>query len=636
MARSRASTSIKPEPNKFDDHFLDVIGNAFKFDHPKGLAEWLKNSADAYSTSGVRDDEQFILLRFDIRQPKSQSIFECIDFVGCSKKDIDEALKVWGSPTAAKHGTSVATYGGHGNGGKFYMRQMFQEARMITFRGGVLNVFGFDSSHRYGFAKGYVDRPMSLPDALDFAEIDDLEVPGEIRARWKKSKKNVGFTVVRGERPQRFSGRSTIDTILDGLKLHPQARRLLKRKPVIVVRRGSPWGNRLVAPEVSPRPGFELPREILLPKHFQNGDERVSTKSATQPKPKLILRTSEQPLTSSRELSTLNTIDILGEVGCIGSYRMNEIGVMRNASDCEFIYGECECAFLEDPQFDCVSNDREKLVSTDLTQEILQWVRERVESFAGEIAERRRSEQAIRDLAQSSLFNQILDRWKNKFLSKITRELFGGASIGDAFGGAGGGASGSGTAATNGNQGSDTGESDQQRSGDGDDAGNNAGHQGGSGDERRQSFSYPTVLLSGFDPDPLMPESGESVVCDPRHPPVHQRVIDIEHHIYWINTARPLARRILDEYSSESPRWRDYLFQRHVEIILKQLIYKSQKDNADFSAESVDRLIGDVTGRVHDAAAQELDGFLFDDNLRGSVPSFGRMRTDEQGVTSDD
>src|SRR2546422_792888 len=139
---------IRPEPNKFDDHFLDVVGNQFKFDHPKGLAEWLKNSADAYATEGVRDQEQFVLLRFLQANPKSQSIFECIDFVGLTKHDINEALKIWGSPTAAKKGTTVTTYGGHGNGGKFYMRQMFGTSRIMAYKAGLLNVFAFDAERR--------------------------------------------------------------------------------------------------------------------------------------------------------------------------------------------------------------------------------------------------------------------------------------------------------------------------------------------------------------------------------------------------------------------------------------------------------------------------------------------------------
>lgn len=239
----RRALAIKPEPNKFDDHFLDVVGNTFKFDHPKGIAEWLKNSADAYATAGVRDDEQFILLRFRLGQPKSQSVFECIDFVGCTKDDIEDALKIWGSPTASKKGTTIATFGGHGNGGKFYMRQMFRTARMITYQNGLLNLFGFDEKHRYGFVRDYVNRATSLEDALAFADIGDLDIPSEVRARWRRNRKKAGFSVVHGNHPSRFSGRSTVETILEGLRFHPQARRLLRHKRVIVLRHGQTWGG---------------------------------------------------------------------------------------------------------------------------------------------------------------------------------------------------------------------------------------------------------------------------------------------------------------------------------------------------------------------------------------------------------
>ena len=161
--RQPTAASIEQQPNEYDDHFLDVVGNEFKFDHAKGLAEWIKNSADAYSTTAkVKDAEQFIVLRFKQGNPKRESVFECIDFVGMTKRDIDKALKIWGLPTAAKKGTNQATFGGHGNGGKFYMRQMFESSRFITFRDGKLNVFGFDPKKRYGYAKNLEDVDASL------------------------------------------------------------------------------------------------------------------------------------------------------------------------------------------------------------------------------------------------------------------------------------------------------------------------------------------------------------------------------------------------------------------------------------------------------------------------------------------
>ena len=39
---------IKVQPFVIDVAVLDLIGNEFRFDHAKGLAEWLKNSSDAY------------------------------------------------------------------------------------------------------------------------------------------------------------------------------------------------------------------------------------------------------------------------------------------------------------------------------------------------------------------------------------------------------------------------------------------------------------------------------------------------------------------------------------------------------------------------------------------------------------
>ena len=62
------SFTIKEQPNVFDDAFLDIIGNEFRFDHVKGLAEWIKNSADAYTRADVPDSGQFVYLRFTPKQ----------------------------------------------------------------------------------------------------------------------------------------------------------------------------------------------------------------------------------------------------------------------------------------------------------------------------------------------------------------------------------------------------------------------------------------------------------------------------------------------------------------------------------------------------------------------------------------
>lgn len=296
MTVPAAAIRISPEPNQFDDNFLNVVGNEFRFNHAKGLAEWIKNSADAYATTakGVRDDHQYIVLRFQIANPKQRSVFECIDFVGMTAAKIDNALQRWGDPKAARYDRAVATLGGHGNGGKFYMRQMFRTSRFITYRDGKLNVFGFDRDKRYGYAAGEKNRRVSLETALRFARIDDLDVPAEVRKRWRKTK-NPGFTVVTGDGPHKFSGRATVDSILDKLRVHPQARPLVTHKTVVVVKRGEPWGERLTLPEISPKAGFEKARRIKLPKTLQWEGQKFRYRTPAYPDAALVLRTSQEP-----------------------------------------------------------------------------------------------------------------------------------------------------------------------------------------------------------------------------------------------------------------------------------------------------------------------------------------------------
>lgn len=616
------SPKIIPQKNEFNDHFLDVVGNEFKFDHAKGLAEWIKNSADAYSTTAkVKDDEQHIFLRFKSVMPKRQSVFECIDFVGMTKADIDKALKVWGLATAAKKGTNLPTFGGHGNGGKFYMRQMFELSRYVTYRNGRLNVFGFDDHKRYGFAKGCDDREMTLPEALKFAGIDSLDIPPSVAKRWKSSKQQAGFTVVIGERPRHFSGRATVQTILEKLRVHPQARRLLRHKQVFVLAFGQSRGTRLEPPTVPPRDGFEKPREVRLPKKFEHKGESYEFRSKKYPEGKLILCTSDRPLTRSGELADLNSVDILGEVGCIGSYRMHELGFMRNAPESEFVYGECEAPFLEEEGLNSVTNAREKLVENELTQALLEWIRQQVDGLSAEMSAKELSEKKSRDLRQSSLFNQLLDRWKNKFMAKLTSELFGGKGLGDSFGGLGGGGESKVSTGANGGGGSER-----------KNFGENGSEGGGSGDQARKAPRFPRVLLSGHDIDPLDSEATVPFQCDERHPPVYQRDLDIEQGIYWINTSRPLARKLMDTYTAGSARWREYLFQRYVDIILKQAIYELGKRDPQMTAGKIDGLIDDVTSRVHNAAAQDLEDFLFEETLKGSTP--GPIRA--EGVSAGD
>ena len=590
--------AIKVQPFVIDQAVLDLIGNEFRFDHAKGLAEWLKNSSDAYLREGVPDADQLMIVRFT-GTGKTLTRIECIDFVGMSKKQIDEAFKRFFDPQAAKKGAKQAnlkTLGGHGNGGKFYMRQMFKTSRAITYRDGLMNIFGFNAQRQYGFEEGFENRKMGLDEALAKAAIDKLHLPEEITKQLREGV--TGFTVVVGEKPERVKGTSTLKVLLDKLIFHPQARRLIERKPVFAVFNEESELHRLTPPKLEPKEGFELPTIIEIPPSLSYESETISFTSTKYPYAgRLVMKTSKEPLRGG--LSTLNTIDFIGEVGVIGSYRIHELGPTRFSGQVEFIYGECECPILEDPDHDCVRNDRQKLIENDRTNALLEWVRERVESLAERMETKNRQERKAQDLKNTSALNEILNRWKDRFMNQVWTEMFAGH----------GPAGASGSDKTGGG----VGKGDQKDGG----GKKTEGQEGGS--EKIRKPRFPQVLVSGQDHDPLDPLATVPFMCDPRHPAVYQRTKDVPAGIYWINTSRPLAEKVINEYTADSPRWREYLFQRYVEIIQKEAIYQLGKMSATLSSDDVIRQLDDVTTRVHDQAARDLSSFLFQESLNATV-----------------
>jgi hypothetical protein len=588
---------ILPQPNEFADELLDVVGQEFRFDHPKGLAEWIKNSADAYIRSGVPDEEQVMLIDLHETAPKRDSTFRVTDFVGMTHSDIVEAFKRWGDPRAAKRGTGKQTLGGHGNGGKFYMRQSFATSHFITYKDGLLNIYGFNNERRYGFMEGYEDLETPLTDALESAGIDLDALPDEARKRLGLS---GGFTVVVGEKPELFSGRATGRSIVEKLLAHPQARRVIAHRPVFA-RVGKNLGayRLLEVTEPEGRPDFGETRIIELPATLigPDGDEHVF-RDEKYPEAYLTLRVARDTLRATGA----DRIDIVGAVGIIGSYAVHELGGNVPAA-AEFIYGECVCPKLEDPEEDLVKNDREKLVDGDKSRALLDWIRGEVALLADQVAEADAKQRRQQDLSQSSAFNEYLNQWKNRFMPTLMSTLFGGPGEGSGFGGIGQGSGGLDDEA--GTREGDASETDAEQG---------AGEQGGWGDKERMGRRPPRVLLSSQDADPLDPLGG-AIECSPRHPAVYQRHQDVSEGIYWINTSRPLAQRILADYGPKSTRWRDYMFQRYVEIILKESIRELERKQGSLTADLVDTHIDELYTRIHDQAEEDLAGFLFDEKL---------------------
>src|SRR3989344_3738849 len=683
--------TIEETPNVFDDHLLDIIGNAFKFDHVKGMAEWLKNAVDAYRRTSTHQEDQHIIFRFT-DQGVTDPIIECVDFIGMTKLDIDKAFKRWGDPTAAKRGTKIKVYGGHGNGGKFYMRQMFKESRFITYKEGILNIFGFSDRKKYGYAKGFQDKKMTPKEAVEFAEITDLRIPTEVQKRILAG--DTGFTVVQGVAPEGIKSRFRVPKEIERFKNHPQSRRILLRTNVAVIHNGHSLYALLKPDELEPLEKFTDPRVVYIPKELtiRSGSEKVVVLMANEKYPagKLTLRTSSEALAKGGKLGELNRIDILGEIGVIGSYQLSEMGVTGFPS-AAFIYGEFsparegEASILEDPDSDSVLNDRAKLADNNITKALIEWIAQEVDKLAAEIAALEREKQKANQKEITSKFNDVLNEWKNKHMRKIMSELFGGSG-GDGSSGNDGSRGTEVAAPPNGfdfkypmaeiemnapenvtlkvsvpqalpigatiflssdskkvslesdkfNIKSDflksTPEGQEVAFIDVDVLGSEIGAEAiivaTAGKlsasikivvikekEKKSGKSFPQVLLSGHNSDPLGIAPGGILTLGERDPVVYQRPQDVAANIYWINTASPMASKIYDKFTFDSVQWRNFLFERYVDIFVKEAVHELyRKDYENFNADAVDQKIAEVVRRVHQSAQEDLEQFLFDES----------------------
>ncbi len=678
---------IEETPNIVDDHLLDIIGNEFKFDHTKGMAEWLKNSIDAYRRENVPQHEQVVVFRFtdkDIESP----LVECIDFIGMEQFDIEKAFKRWGDPNAAKRDGKIKVYGGHGNGGKFYMRQMFEESRFITYKKGALNIFGFSKNKKYGYAKGFQNKSMPPKEALGYAGLGNLPISD--KAKEKILKGETGFTVIQGMGPVGIRGNFKVNREMERFKNHPQSRRILLHANISIVYNGHFLYAPLKPDELEPMGRFETPRVIEVPHMLPTASvdemgKMIEMSNQKYNAGRLVLKTSSEAMAKGTKLGELNRIDFLGEIGVIGSSQLFELGV-TGFPDAAFIYGECEVPILEDPVNDCVSNDRSKLVKNDTTDALMAWVAEEIDKLAAEITALKREKQKESQKDITSRFNDVLNQWKNKYMKKIMSELFGGESEAGA-----GSASGTNgiqvTAPINGFDFKYPYAEIQLNSSeritlkvsvpealpigaainisiDNDYAsietpkhhikseflkttpeGNEVAfmnfeiigkHLGDvvmtatAGNltaliklkivEQKErplgkGKSFPRVLLSGQDDDPLGFAAGGKLFLGERDPVVFQRRQDVEQGIYWINTQSPMASKIYDRFKFDSVQWRNFLFDRYVDIFVKESIHELwKKDYENFNYDTVDQKISDAIRKTHESAKEDLADFLFNES----------------------
>jgi len=409
---------IIEEKNEYDDHILDIFGNTFRFEHQKGLSEWIKNSVDAYKRDAIDEKDQIIVLNFNDYDKKNIR-FECIDFVGMTENDINK-FKRWGDPFAATRGKKLSTYGGHGNGGKFYMRQMFEESLFISYRNGFLNKYGFNKKKKYGYIENGKNIKINPKEALRLAGIDFGIIPEKTLKLILSGKR--GFTIINGLQPKDINNDIKIDKLLKKIKNHPQSRSIINRIKVSVFHNNQLIEEKLTPDEIRPLDGFGEDRKIVIPEKIQIEGKFINTFNDKFSQGYIILKTSEKAFIHNTELEELNRIDFISnKIGVVASYQLAEMGV-KTFPQASFIYGECSLPILEKEEEYMVSNDRTKLNESALTKAVLSFISDQIDCLAQEILKKEQKDRKQLKTEISSKLNNYLNQWKNS--SDIMKKVF--------------------------------------------------------------------------------------------------------------------------------------------------------------------------------------------------------------------
>ena len=434
----KIKTRISPD-------ILDTIGKSFKFKHGKGIAEWLKNSLDQYLRSFEQGEETLkgnwpvLVNLIDAPTQSKGPNLAVIDFGGTTYKNVEDFFLYWGDKSASSYGgiiSSKSLTGGHGNGGKFYMREMWRDgARFLTWKNGKVTsilVMKMDDSSTGVFEienqeiewrdafEIALSSKESLGGAKDLIEYLEISSPNLILELNEMSR---GFSIIVGRRAVQVhsahdivnSGKWKHQRLIDDIKDAQQARRPIRELSISVFINGVLQIERILPPAI------EVDSEWADEVHNLLVDEVMGLGKQHKPKcGKLRIQKSINQLTGG--LKDLNSLYIMDEKdNPVGAYSIFELPFSGHSSLLSFIHAELQLDFTE--LNDLITNDREKLVDSEITKSILNWCAQKIWSKVEEIEKSLQKHKQKNDLEIAAKLNQSLNKHAQNFLQQIQSEI---------------------------------------------------------------------------------------------------------------------------------------------------------------------------------------------------------------------
>ena len=406
--------------------------------HDHGLPEWVKNSIAAYLRESWPPQDRIVVLFFTSRRADTPATISCLDLVGMTSKTIEQDFRHWADPDAATRGARgrvrIGELGGHGNGGKCYMTQMFDDHALLhTVRDGRKCVYGVKAgSMEFGYAPD-ADRGRDALVEDTFAELtkclrmartkaDDLpdNVQGHIASA-------TGFTFIQGVGPRDYETRIPVQQLINHMLGYHQMVTPLQQSQIYVIVDGRPFngGLPLALPSITPLPGFVEPRVVPIPKTIRSADstrEISTTDNDRKPTGTLTLHTSDKNMRVGRfgARQARHTLTFRTDAsGLIGQIAMASLDVTSSFRD--NIYCDCALEALDPFQ----TNERGQLARSELTRAIETWVSAQVERLCEEIEALERRKMGQEDRHEVSRINDYLDQWKNQFIDEVMQGLYG-------------------------------------------------------------------------------------------------------------------------------------------------------------------------------------------------------------------
>lgn len=397
--------------------------------HENGLPEFCKNSADAYAREGASIERRKIVLLFSDQKSLGKPAMGCLDFVGTSSDKIEKYFRHWADPDAAKQDTDFKVQGGHGNGGKCYMTQMFEDhAVFYTVRenkGCNYGVKGGTTQFGYvpDISKGRDFKVTNLSKELNAhliefgSSLDSL--PKSITESFSECN---GFTLVKGVGPKYYERKISVKNLITQIRDHSQMISTLEYCEIFIIYNGKVIKeySPLKPSKIEPIPGSEDPRVIEIPEFLKdpiNGN-KVLTATGNE-RGKLVLSTSNTSMRYKKKYR--HTINYKTNNGFIGFKNVTEFPCKSGFQ--EKIYGVCELNSLE--QFK--QNDRRNLSDAPLTRAIDEFIAQKIEEFAEVFEEKERRKYSKQERNELSRINEALDRWKNQFIKNFIDGAFSGS-----------------------------------------------------------------------------------------------------------------------------------------------------------------------------------------------------------------